>query len=211
MRGVLRAISGNARHLECPGRTGTYLPPLDDAEPRHAQRRHDTHTNDLRRRFKRDLATLSPLALAMNRNAIMAAKRANACLGPAIPAPRRLAGPIEPSCHLLVGHLARQLSDQGQRVLGNCPAMLTSSIHLELQRCVIAALPMQHHFDAGVLDPGDDLTQCRAEYPLACRRTGGRMRPGPFQVCTEPHQVLALLLAYWQRPFRIQPCDLTLD
>src|ERR1700674_3532953 len=86
MRGVLRAISGNVRGLECPGRAGTYLPSLDDAEPGHAQRRHDTHIHDLRRRFKRDLAPLGPLALAMNRNAIMAAKRANARLGPTVAA-----------------------------------------------------------------------------------------------------------------------------
>jgi RNA-directed DNA polymerase len=76
MRGGLCAISGNIRGLECPGRTATYLPSLDDAEPGHAQRRHDTHINDLRPRLKRDLATLGPLALAMNRNAIMAAKLA---------------------------------------------------------------------------------------------------------------------------------------
>src|SRR6476646_1925886 len=126
--------------------------------PSRAMRsRHDTHINHLRRRFKRDLATLGPLALAMNRNAIMAAKRANARLGPAVAAPRRLTGAIEQSCDLLVGHLARQLPDQGQRVLGNGPAMLTNSVHLELQRCVIAALPMQHHFDEAVLDAHDDL------------------------------------------------------
>src|SRR6476469_3005223 len=127
MRGVLRTISGNVRGLECPGRTATYLPSFDDAEPGHAQRRHDTQINHLRRRFKRDLATLGPLALAMNRNAIMAAKRANARLGPAVAAPRRLTGAIEQSCDLLVGHLARQLPDQGQRVLGNGPAMLTNT------------------------------------------------------------------------------------
>src|SRR6476469_4927769 len=109
-----------------------------------------------------DLATLGPLALAMNRNAIMAAKRANARLGPAVAAPRRLTGAIEQSCDLLVGHLARQLPDQGQRVLGNGPAMLTNTGQLELQRCVIAALPMQHHFDEAVLDAHDDLMQCRA-------------------------------------------------
>src|ERR1700751_3349747 len=162
MGGVLRAISGNVRGLECPGRTATYLPSLDDAEPGQAQRRHDTHFNDLRRRFKLDLAALGPLALAMNRNAIMAAKRANACLGPAIAAPDRLAGAIEQSCDLLVGHLARKPSDQGQRVLRNGPAMLTNSIHLELQRCVIAALPVQHHFDEAVLDACNDLMQGRA-------------------------------------------------
>src|SRR5262249_26944885 len=50
MRGVLRAISGNVHGLECPGRTATYLPSLDDAEPGHAQRRHDTHINALRHR-----------------------------------------------------------------------------------------------------------------------------------------------------------------
>src|SRR6185312_10205725 len=161
-RGILRAISGNVRGLERPGRTATYLPSLDDAEPRHAQRRHDTHINDLCRRFKRDLAALSPFALAMNRNAIMAAKRANAYLGPAIAAPRWLAGAIEQSSDLLVGHLARQLPDEGQRVVSNCPAMLTNSIHLELQCCVIAALPMQHHFDEAVLDARDDLVQCGA-------------------------------------------------
>src|ERR1700674_790755 len=112
MRGVLRAISGNARGLQCPGRAGTFLPSLDDAEPGHAQRRHDTHIHDLRRRFKRDLAPLGPLALAMNRNAIMAAKRANARLGPTVAAPRWLASTIEKPRDLPVGHQARQLADQ---------------------------------------------------------------------------------------------------
>src|ERR1700756_5203525 len=104
----LCAISGNIRGLECPGRTATYLPSLDDAEPGQAQRRHDTYINHLRRRFKRDLATLGPLARAMNRDAIMAAKRANTRMGPAVAAPRRLASPIEQSCDLLVRHLAAQ-------------------------------------------------------------------------------------------------------
>jgi len=40
--------------------------------------------------------------------------------------------------------------------------MLAGSIHLELQRRVVAALPMQRHFDEAVLDARDDLVQCRA-------------------------------------------------
>ena len=82
----------------------------------------------------------------------------------------RLAGAIEQAGDPLVGHLARQLAHERQRVLGNGPATLAGRVHLELQRRVVAALPMQHHADEPVVDARDDLLECRAQDPLARRR-----------------------------------------
>ena len=60
-------------------------------------------------------------------------------------------------------------------------------------------------------DADDDFVQSRAQYPLACRRCCGRMRPGEIKVGTELHQVLPLLLAQkWRLP-RLERGDLALD
>src|SRR6478672_9260254 len=93
------------------------LAPLDDAAPNHTQRRHYAHIHDLRRRLKRYLAPLGPFALAIDGNAVVAAERADPRLGPAVATPGRLAGAIEEPRDLLVGHQARQLTDQRQGYL----------------------------------------------------------------------------------------------
>ncbi|MER8659456.1 hypothetical protein NKI00_32755 [Mesorhizobium sp. M0847] len=61
-RGILDAIVGDIRRLECPRRAIAHLPPFDDAEAGHAQSRHHAHIHDLRGSFKRNLAPLSPFA-----------------------------------------------------------------------------------------------------------------------------------------------------
>src|SRR6266404_9430143 len=114
-QGVLLTIRSHVLRLDHPRRAPAQLAPLDGAEPDHAQRRHHAHIHDLRRRFKRDLAPLGPLAFAMDSNAMVTAKRADPCLGPAIAASGRLAGAIEKPRDLLVRHQARQPADQRQR------------------------------------------------------------------------------------------------
>src|SRR5215472_1226418 len=111
-RRFLLAIRGQVLCLDYPRRAPAKLAPFDDAAPNHAQRRHDAHIHDLRRRLKRYLAPFGPLALAIDGNAVVAAERADPRLGPAIAAPGRLADAIEKARDLLVGHQARQLADQ---------------------------------------------------------------------------------------------------
>ena len=89
--------------------------------------------------------------------------------------------------------------------------MLTDRIHLQLQRRVIAALPMQDHLDKPALNARDNLLQRRAQNPFACCRTRCRMRPGTLEISAKLHQMLSFLLARWRRPFRVELCDLSLD
>src|SRR6267142_2735000 len=67
--------------------------------------------------------------------------------------------------------------------------MLAGPIHLQLQRGMVSALPMQDHLDEAAFDAYDDLVQCGAQDPLArcCRRS--RVRPSELQIGTELHQV----------------------
>jgi len=58
---------------------------------------------------------------------------------------------------LPIGHLARQLADQRQGILGYGPTVLADRILFELQRSVVAALPMQDHLDMIAFDAHDDL------------------------------------------------------
>src|SRR5258708_7649498 len=108
-------------------------------------------------------------ALAIDGDGVVAAERANPRLGPAIAASGWLACTIEEPRDLLVWHQARQLADKQQRIIRNRPAMLADPIHLERQRGVVSALPMQDHLDEAAFDSHDDLVQCRAPDPLACR------------------------------------------
>src|SRR6266436_4499625 len=181
-RGLAFAIRSHVLHLDHPRRAPALLAPLDDAAPNHAQRRHDAHIHDLRRRLKRYLAPLGPFALAIDGNAVVAAERADPRLGPAITAPSWLARAIEEPRDLLVGHQARQLADQRQRILGHRPAMFAHPIHLQIQRGVVPALPMQDHLDEAAFDAHNDLVQCRAQDPLACRCCRSRVRPGELEI-----------------------------
>ena len=172
---------------------------------------HDAHTHDLRRRLKRYLAPLGPLALAIDGNAVVAAERADPRLGPAVAAPGWLARAIEEPRDLLVGHQARQLADQGQRILGHRPAMFAHPIHLQLQRGVVTTLPMQDHVDEATVDSHDDLVQRRAQDPLACRCCRSRVRPGKLEIGAELHQEPPLLLAQGHRLPRLNCSDLAFD
>ena len=65
--------------------------------------------------------------------------------------------------------------------------MLASPIHLQLQRGVVSALPMQDHLDEATFDARDDLVQRCAQDPLARCCCRSRMRPGELQIGTELH------------------------
>src|SRR5580704_9249281 len=123
-RRFLLATRGQVLCFDYPRRAPAELAPLDDAAPNHAQRRHDAHIHDLRRRLKCDLAPLGPLLRSIDGDAVVAAERADPRLGPAVAAPGWLSGAIEEPRDLLVGHQARQLADQRQGVFGHRPAML---------------------------------------------------------------------------------------
>ena len=55
---------------------------------------------------------------------------------------------------------------------------------------MVAALPVQDHLDVLGFNAHDDFAQGRTHDPLPCRRRGGRMRPGEFEVDAKPHQLL---------------------
>src|SRR6476646_6422061 len=60
---------------------------------------------------------------------------------------------------------------------------------------MVSALPVQDHVDDGTFLANDDLIECCAQDPLACRGCRGRMRPGELEIGTELHQLLTLSLA----------------
>src|SRR5258708_20028462 len=62
---------------------------------------------------------------------------------------------------------------------------------------MVSALPVQDHVNDGTFFflANDDLIECCAQDPLACRGCRGRMRPGELEIGTELHQLLTLSLA----------------
>jgi len=81
-RRFLLAIGGQVVRLDYPRRTSAQLAASDDAAPNHAQRRHDAHIHNLRRRLERYLAPFGPLAFTIDGDAMVAAERADPRLGP---------------------------------------------------------------------------------------------------------------------------------
>jgi len=55
---------------------------------------------------------------------------------------------------------------------------------------MVSALPVQDHVDDGTFLANDELIECCAQDPLACRGCRGRMRPGELEIGTELHQLL---------------------
>src|SRR5262245_8179330 len=143
--------------LNHPGRTAAELATLQIAALNHAQRRHRNDADDLGCGLECDLTTLGPFAGSIDGDLMVITERAHANFGPTIAAPGRLADAIEEACDLLVGHQPGEIVYQRQRILRRCIAMLAGRAHLELQRRVITALPMQHHHDEPVVDARDNL------------------------------------------------------
>src|SRR5262245_47581460 len=100
---------------------------------------------------------------------MMTAEGANARLRPAVATSGWLAGTIEEERYESIGHLARQLADQRQGIFRYRPTVLANLIHLHLQRCVVPALPVEDHLEESTLEAHDDLVECRAQDPHACR------------------------------------------
>src|SRR5436305_13111823 len=101
-RGLLFPIRGHVLDLDHPWRAPAKLAPLDNAAPNHAQRRHDAHIHDFRRRFQAYLAPLGPLAIAIDGNAVVIAERADPRFGPIGAATGWVSGPTEEPSHLVV-------------------------------------------------------------------------------------------------------------
>src|SRR5712671_2040938 len=147
----------------------------------------------------------------MDGNAVVAAERAHARLGPAVAAPGRFARAIEQPRNLPVRHQPRQLADQRQCILGYRPAVLADSIPLHFQRSVVAALPMQDHLDILGLNAHDDFAQSRTQDSLACRRRCRRMRPSACEVGAELHELLPLHLSQGHWLPCLESSDLAFD
>ena len=81
---------------------------------------------------------------------------------------------------------------------------------LDLNRGVVAALPMQHRVDDRAVAADDDPRQRRARDALAGGRCG-RVRPGALEIGAERHQLSALRLAERRRPARHYGDDFALD
>src|ERR1700757_4949004 len=75
---------------------------------------------------------------------------------------------------------------------------------------MVSALPVQDHVDDGTFLADDDLIECCAQDPLACRGCRGRMRPGELEIGTELHQLLTLSLAQRRGLPRLVPAPLKL-
>src|SRR5947209_10438472 len=89
--------------------------------------------------------------------------------------------------------------------------MLAGSIHLQLERGVVSAVPMQDHLKEAALDAHDDLVQCRAQDPLARCCCRSRVRPGEFEIGTELQQVPPLLLTQARWLSRLERGGLALE
>ena len=89
--------------------------------------------------------------------------------------------------------------------------MLAGPIDLQLQRGVVAALPVQNQLNEAAFDAHDDLVQCGAQDPFAgfCRHR--RVRPSELQIGAEPRQMLLLLLAQGCRLLCLELGNLALE
>src|SRR5271166_1703572 len=88
----------------------------------------------------------------------------------------------------------RLSSRQCPDVLFDRPAAFAGRVLLDLQRRVIAALPMQDHFDPVILDAHDDLMQDGPDNSLARRRRRGGVRPSDLEISAKAHETFALPL-----------------
>jgi len=89
--------------------------------------------------------------------------------------------------------------------------MLAGPIHLQLERRVIPALPMQDHLNEAAFDAHHDLVQCGAQDPLACFRRRRWVRPSQLQIGTELHQLPPLFLPQRGRLLRLELGNLALE
>ena len=127
--------------------------------------------------IERDLAALSPFAIAVDRNVVVFSEAAHALLGPSVPMSRRLAGSIEEARDLSIRHQTRQLAHELLRVLRLWPTAPAGGVQsqLDLERGVVTAPPVQNHIDDRVLLAHHDLVERRAQNTLTRSGCGGRM------------------------------------
>jgi hypothetical protein len=91
--------------------------------------------------IERDLAALSPFAIAVDRNVVVFSEATHALLGPSVSISRRLACSIKEARDLSIRHQTRQLADELLRILRLWPTAPAGSIRpqLDLERGVVAA------------------------------------------------------------------------
>src|SRR5262249_42638276 len=196
-----------------PRSSRTNLPTFYVTPAEHPQCRHIAHPDDFRCCLERDLAPLSPFAVAVARNLVVVAEAADAFLRPRIAMAGFDADPIEEARDLAIRHQSGQLAHERDRVVRNAwivPAgCIKPLLHLQLR--MIATLPVQDRMDGRAFPAHDDLRDCGAKNALARCSCCGRMRPGAFEVGTECHKLLPLGLAKRWRTPRDHCCDLSFN
>ena len=153
-------------------------------------------SNDLRCGFERDFAALNPFSLSIGGDLLVFAEATNTLFAPGVAYSHRLAGSIEQPRDLAVRHQPGQVTNERYRIQEDTrivPAGILSL--LDVQRRVGSALPMQNGLNDRAIAADDDLVERCAQDALARGRCGGRVRPGTFEIGTELHQLLTLLLA----------------
>ena len=163
--------------------------------------------------LERDLAALSPFAVAVARNLVVVAEAAHALLRPRIAMAGFDADAIEQARDLAIRHQPGQLAHERDRVVRNARIVPTGCIQplLHLQLRMVAALPVQDRMDDRAIPAHDDLRDCGAQNALARCSCCCRMQPGALEIGTERHQLLPLRLAKRWRTPRDHGRDLSFD
>lgn len=94
------------------------------------------------RLVERCLATVRALTIAVDRDLILMAERANPAPGPAVAVAGGFTGSVEQRGNRLVRHLTRQGANQIHDVIIGGPACLARAVSLHRQMRVVPALPM---------------------------------------------------------------------
>ncbi len=171
--------------LDDPGRTLAGLRGSESTSADHAQHGHLACTEPFGGLFERQLSPILALAGLVDRDAAIAAERAHPHLRPALPPPGAMAKPIEQRGYAGVVELTRQLRDQRLNLDIGRPPMLSLAVLHDVQRSVVAALPVDDEFDPRLGDPRHDLLDHGSQDPLAPFIAGRRMAPSAGQVGAE--------------------------
>src|SRR5208283_3450992 len=102
-----------------PRSPGTDLVTLDVATAKHAQRRYIAHPDDFGCFLERDLAALSPFAVAVAGDLVVIAEAAHALLRPRIAISGRDADAVEQARNLAIRHQSGQLMHERDRIVRN--------------------------------------------------------------------------------------------
>ncbi len=179
--------------LDDPRRAFAVLLAGDGAGAELAQHRHGAQIEYPGRLGQRDLATLSPFAVPMDRDAVRVTEASDPRLRPPVQPACSLSRSVEHAGDRFVGHQSRAYLDQLRRLGLDAPARLPSPVLLHREAGVVAALPMQQQLDLVILNAGHDLAQHDTNDALARDRGCRWMMPHRIEIVAHAQQALAFL------------------